>query len=118
LVEQGVVGIIDLLVVVKDPDGEVSALEIEQVDAATLAIFEPLQSDITGMATQQDIELVGEMLENDSRAAIVMFENLWAVKLKDAILRGGGRLLMHERIPDEVVMEVIEEMAELEEGSN
>lgn len=118
LVEQGIVRIIDLLVVVKDPNGEVSALEIEQIDAATLAVFEPLQDGITGMATTQDIELVGQMLENDSRAAIVMFENLWAVRLKDAILRGGGRLLMHERIPDEVVLEVVEEMAALDEGSN
>ena len=118
LVEQGIVRIIDLLVVVKDPNGEVSALEIEQIDAATLAVFEPLQDGITGMATQQDIELVGQMLENDSRAAIIMFENLWAVRLKDAILRGGGRLLMHERIPDEVVLEVVEEMAALDEGSN
>ena len=118
LVEQGIVRIIDLVVVVKDPNGEVSALEVEQIDASTLAIFEPLQDGITGMATEQDIELVGQMLENDSRAAIVMFENLWAVRLKDAILRGGGRLLMHERIPDEVVLEVVEEMAALDEGSN
>ena len=118
LVEQGIVRIIDLVVVVKDPNGEVSALEVEQIDAATLAVFEPLQDGITGMATQQDIELVGQMLENDSRAAIVMFENLWAVRLKDAILRGGGRLLMHERIPDEVVLELVEEMAALDEGSN
>ena len=118
LVEQGIVRIIDLVVVVKDPNGEVSALEVEQIGASTLAIFEPLQDGITGMATQQDIELVGQMLENDSRAAIVMFENLWAVRLKDAILRGGGRLLMHERIPDEVVLEVVEEMAALDEGSN
>jgi len=118
LVEQGIVRIIDLLVVVKDSNGEVSALEIEQIDAATLAVFEPLKDGFTGMATQQDIELVGQMLENDSRAAIVMFENLWAVKLKEAILRGGGRLLMHERIPDEVVLELVEEMAALDEGSN
>ena len=118
LVEQDIVRIIDLLVVVKDSNGEVSALEIEQIDATTLAVFEPLQDGITGMATEQDIELVGQMLENDSRAAIVMFENLWAVRLKDAILRGGGRLLMHERIPDEVVLEVVEEMAALDEGSN
>ena len=118
LVEQGIVRIIDLVVVVKDPNGEVSALEVEQIGASTLAVFEPLQDGITGMATQQDIELVGQMLENDSRAAIVMFENLWAVKLKEAILRGGGRLLMHERIPDEVVLELVEEMEALDEGSN
>ena len=118
LVEQGIVRIIDLVVVAKNPNGEVSALEVEQIDVSTLAVFEPLQSEITGMATAQDIELVGQMLENDSRAAILMFENLWAVKLKEAILNEGGRLLMHERIPDEVVLEVVEEMAALDEGTN
>ena len=70
------------------------------------------------MATTHDIEMVGQMLENDSRAAILLFENLWAVKLKEAILREGGQLLMQERIPHEVVMELVEEMAELDEGSN
>ena len=118
LVEQGIVRIIDLVVVAKDANGEVSALEIEQIDASTSAAFEPFHNEFTGMATTHDIEMVGQMLENDSRAAIVMFENLWAVKLKEAILRGGGRLLMHERIPDEVVLEVVEEMAALDEGSN
>ena len=118
LVDKGIVRIIDLVVVVKNPDGEVSALEIEQIGDSTLAIFEPLQNEITGMATMEDIELVGQALENDSRAAIIMFENLWAVKLKEAILNEGGRLLMHERIPDEVVLEVVEEMAALDDGSN
>ena len=118
LVEQGIVRIIDLVIVFKDSDGEVSALEIEQIDASTLTIFEPLQGEITGMVTMQDIELVGQTLENDSRAAIIMFENLWAVKLKEAILNEGGRLLMHERIPHEDVLELVEEMAALDEGSN
>lgn len=118
LVEQGVVRIIDLLVVVKDADGKVDALEVEQIDASTLALFEPLQDEFTGMATTHDVELVGQMLENDSRAAILMFENLWAVKLKEAILSEGGQLLMQERIPHEVVLEAVEEMAALDEGSN
>jgi hypothetical protein len=69
------------------------------------------------MATTHDVELVGQMLENDSRAAILMFENLWAVKLKEAIIREGGQLLMQERIPHEVVLEAVEEMIALDEGS-
>ncbi|MCO5204559.1 MAG: DUF6325 family protein [Anaerolineae bacterium] len=111
LVEHDLIRIIDLVVVAKDENGVVTAVEVEQLDEDTLAIFEPLGSFVNGMVAIQDIELIGEMLENDSRAGLMLFENLWAVKFKEAVLREGGQLLMQERIPHEVVAEALVELA-------
>jgi len=62
LVEHKLIRIIDLVVVAKDADGVVSALEAEQLDEETLALFEPLDDFVNGMVTIQDVELIGDML--------------------------------------------------------
>jgi hypothetical protein len=53
------------------------------------------------------------MQENTS-AAILLVENLWAVKFAEAVLRANGRLLLHDRIPFEVVNEALELFAQAE----
>jgi hypothetical protein len=37
-----------------------------------------------------------------------MVENLWAIKFGEAVLKANGRMVRHERIPFEVVNEVME----------
>ena len=56
-------------------------------------------------------------MENGTNAALLLFENLWAVKFKDAVLRANGRLLAHERIPREVVNEALEIFAQAESAA-
>lgn len=117
LVEQEILRVIDLVIVLKDEDGEVMVREMQQVGDHLLSIFDPLEVEVTGMITAGDIEMVGEQLTNNSTAAILLFENLWAIKFKDAVLEADGRLLMQERIPHEVVLEALVEMAKFEEGA-
>ncbi|MCA9870950.1 MAG: DUF1269 domain-containing protein [Caldilineae bacterium] len=111
LVDSGVVRIIDAVVVIKDEEGEVTALEVEDLDAATAAMLAPLANDLTGMVSFEDIAMIAEELENDSRVAMILFENLWSVKLREAALRSGGQLLMHVRLPDEAVQQAWEDMS-------
>jgi hypothetical protein len=110
LVEQQIVRIIDLVIIVKDADGNVAVREMQQLDPDALAVFDPLGVHITGMITSQDIEMIGEALANNSTAGIMLFENLWAVKFKDAVLEADGRVVMQTRIPHEVVAEALAEM--------
>jgi hypothetical protein len=53
-------------------------------------------------------------MENGTNAAILLFENLWAVKFGEAVRRANGRLLAHERIPFEVVNEALQAFAKAE----
>jgi hypothetical protein len=115
LVEQGIIRVIDLVIIQKDEEGEVRDLELQQLAPDTIAIFDPLNAQISGMVTTTDIEMVGQALENNSTAAVMLFENLWAIKFKEAVLNADGRLVMQERIPHEVVLEALSDMAQLAE---
>jgi hypothetical protein len=61
--------------------------------------------------------MVGEALANNTSAGILLFENLWAVKFKEALIEADGRLLMQERIPHEVVLEALVDMANFDESA-
>jgi flagellar motor switch protein FliM len=111
LVNDGVVRVIDIIVVKKDADGNVTHQEMQEVDKSVLAVFDPLKAEINGMIQVEDIEMIGEKLENNCTAALLMFENLWAVNFVKAVENANGRSVMHVRIPHEVVVETMEKIA-------
>jgi len=114
LVENKVVRVIDLVVIQKDQDGMHEALEVQQLKPEVIAIFDPLMVEISGIIQVEDIDAIAEQMENDTTAALLLFENLWAVKFKEAVLRANGRLIAQERIPYQVVDEAMEIFARAE----
>jgi hypothetical protein len=108
LVEKKIVRVIDLVVVQKDANGKHAALELQQLAPEVIAIFDPLMAEISGIIQVEDVDAIAELMENDTTAALLLFENLWAIKFKEAVLRANGRLLAQERIPHEVVEEAME----------
>ena len=120
LVNNGVVRIIDMIVVKKDADGKVTHQEMQETGKKVLAVFDPLKAEISGMIQVEDIEMIGEKLEANSTAAVILFENLWAVNFVKAVENANGRSVMHVRIPHEDVVEVMDkitsEEARLEAG--
>jgi hypothetical protein len=112
LVQNKIVRVIDFVVVVKDENGQHRALELQQLDAEVIRILDPLEVEVSGMIQVEDIELIAEQLEKNTTAAILMFENLWAIKFGEAAVRANGRMVMFHRIPFEVVNEVLEIFAE------
>jgi Family of unknown function (DUF6325) len=113
LVEDKIVRVVDL-VIVKVENGKYQTLELQQMDSETIAIFDPLQIEISGMIQVEDIEMITQELEDNSTAALLMVENLWAIKFGEAVLRANGRMVMHERIPMQTVNEVMEIFAKAE----
>ncbi len=117
LVKNKVVRIIDLVMIQKYEDGHYEAAEMQQLAHDVLALFDPLEVETTGIIQVEDIANVADTMENGTNAAILMFENLWAVKFKDAVLRADGRLLGQDRIPHEVVEEALETFAKAESAT-
>jgi hypothetical protein len=111
LVENKIVRVIDFIVVIKDQDGTHRALELEQLDNEVVRIFDPIELEISGLIQVEDIGMIAGLLENNSTAAILMIENLWAVKFGEAAVRANGHMVMFERIPFEVVNETMELLA-------
>jgi len=111
LVEREIIRIIDLVLVAKDAEGKLVTLELQELDPEAIAVFDPLHANVTSMITENDIEAIAELEENNSSVAIMLYENLWAIKTKEAMLAAGGRVLLQERIPHEVVLEELAAIA-------
>ena len=114
LVQKQIVRVIDLVIILKDQDGETQVLEIEELAPDLMAIFDPLELEISGIIQVEDIEFVAEAMEDNTNAALLLFENLWAIKFGEAVSRSSGRMVMYDRIPFEVVNETLEMFAQAE----
>ena len=108
LVEAGTLRIIDLAFVMKDADGVVVTAEMGDLDSEVFKAFDALSPETMGLLNQDDLAAAGEELEPNSSAALLVWEDVWATKLRDAILNAGGELLDLERVPHEVVNAAVE----------
>jgi uncharacterized membrane protein len=103
LVEAGTIRIIDLAFVGKNEDGDVIAFELTEIDPEVQAGLENLGVEVNGLLNEDDIRSVGDTLEPNSSAALLVWENVWARQVKQTIVNAGGELLDFQRIPHEVV---------------
>ena len=108
LVDSNMIKIIDLVFVTKDAKGFMKSIELENIDSETGKFFQKLGVDVSGLISEEDIDNMAEMLTPDSSAAFLLFEHLWAVKLRDAILNADGRMIADERIPVAVIEKALE----------
>jgi hypothetical protein len=111
LMSQKIIRVIDMVIIYKDAQGAVTVKEVQQPDVEFVAIFDPTKVATQGMIKKDDIEMIGAKLENNSTAGLLLYENLWTVGFKEAVLRAEGQVLMQERIPNEVVLEVVRDLA-------
>jgi len=103
LVEKGTIRIIDLAFVAKDADGNIGAFELTDIDPDVRKGFENMGVEVNGLFNEEDLEAAGEELDPNSSAALLVWENLWAKDVAEAIRNAGGELLDFERLPHEVV---------------
>lgn len=108
LTDNGTIRIIDLLFIKKDEDGEVAWFELDAMGEAEVAAFDDVEGEIDGLLNEEDILIAAEMLEPNSSAAMMVFENVWATRLRDAIVNADGRLVDNARIPAPVVQAALE----------
>jgi hypothetical protein len=104
LVESETIRIIDLVVVSKDADGEVATLEISELDPDVQAGLERMGIEGSGLFNEEDLMAAAEELEADSTAALLVWEDVWATRLVEAIRDADGVLLDLGRIPHEIVV--------------
>jgi len=103
LVEAGTVRVIDIAFVGKDADGETVAMELSELDPDVQAGLEKAGVAASGLFNDDDLMKAAEGLEPNSSAALLVWENVWARKVAQAIRDAGGVPLAFERIPHDVV---------------
>jgi hypothetical protein len=99
---KGSVRVVDLIFVLKSPDGGITAMEIE--DAQPFAAdFESLTRDVRGLLTEEDAMTIAELLPPNTAALAAVIEHTWATQISEAVSRAGGRMLASQRIrPDSI----------------
>jgi hypothetical protein len=103
LVESNTIRIIDLAFVSKDADGAVLAFELSDLDPDVQEALSSIGAEPSGLFNEEDVTAAAEELDADSSAALLVWEDLWAGRLAQAIRDADGVLLDLERVPHEVV---------------
>ena len=106
LVERGIVRVIDVLILVKDADGSIEAMELS--DVAELGELAALEAELAELLAEEDIEHLAAAMDPGSTAGVIIWENLWAAPFASAARRSGGQLIATGRIPIQAIIASIE----------
>jgi Family of unknown function (DUF6325) len=117
LVERGTVRVLDLLIMKKDEDGNLEAFELADLDDSELSCLRSSETELAMLLSEDDVQAVDAAVETGTTAAVLVWENRWAVPFASAVRRAGGQLLAGGRIPVEALLAEIDEAEQLaEEG--
>jgi hypothetical protein len=109
LVDTGLIRVIDLLFVLKDGAGDVLVYEQNGWGDEVAAVLEPVVQADDELLSQDDAESIGVLLEPNSSAAMLLFENAWAANFAQALRNANGEVIVNSRIPREVIETVVAE---------
>jgi Family of unknown function (DUF6325) len=109
LVDNGTIAVLDFLLVAKDMDGSIAAVEADE--ESEFASFAIIDGEIGTLISEADIDYVGSGLMPGTCALVLVCEDRWASPLADLLRDSGGLLYEGARVPTDVVDAA---MAELE----
>ena len=112
LVESGIIRLIDVLILTKDENGDIEAVELE--DLEDLGELERLEADLAELLAEEDVVNLAAAMEPGSVAGVLVYENIWAAPFAAAARRAGGQLIADGRIPIQAIIASLEADAELE----
>jgi hypothetical protein len=105
LEKQGIIRVIDMVLVTKDANGKLFITEASDLKGDAGRAFEQIARNTREWFYEGDIETIASNIPNNSSAGILLFENVWAIKLKEALMNSGAELIDMGRISPEVIAE-------------
>jgi hypothetical protein len=113
LVRRGIIHVYDIMLVGKDADGAVYSVDLaESADQA--GGFAELDGARSGILANDDLREVAGAMQPGTLAALIVYENTWAIPFVAAAIESGGTLIAGGRIPAQDVMEVLDALESLE----
>lgn len=98
LVDKGIVRILDVALIHTDDNGTYEVIRPEDLMAAGGDAFSFLQGVVSGLLDASDLDQVAAVMDPDSTAVVLVYENAWAAPLGNAIRRAGGQLIANGRV--------------------
>ncbi len=106
LVNSGTIRLIDVLILTKNEDGTVDAMELSDIEE--LGELEALEAQLAELLAEEDVEHLAASMDPGSTAGVLIWENLWAAPFAAAARRSGGQLIATGRIPIQAIIASIE----------
>ena len=110
--DAGIIRIMDILILVKDADGTVDAMELS--DLPDLGELQRIEAQLAQTLAEEDVEHLAAAMDPGSVAGVLIYENLWAAPFGAAMRRAGGQLIANGRIPAQALIAAVEADAALE----
>jgi hypothetical protein len=110
LINRRVVWVYDLMIIRKDADGSTAGVEMTEDVSQGLEGFASLASLRSGLLGDDEIAEAASAMEPGTVAALIVYENLWAIPFIAAALEAGGDVIASARIPAEDVMAALDAM--------
>lgn len=110
-VDSGVIRLLDLLLIVKHKDSSVEMAEArDQEDDIKGAAAMLGYKDDQPLLTEEDVQKIGAMMDNDTSAGVMVIEHLWAKGLKKALLNKNAILIGEGRLHPEKVNAAMDDL--------
>ncbi len=106
LVDSGTIRVIDILVLTKNEDGTVEAMELSEVE--DLGPLQAVEAQLAELLAEEDIANLAAAMDPGTTAGVLIWENLWAAPFASAARRSGGQLIATGRIPIQAIIASIE----------
>ncbi|NTU83861.1 MAG: hypothetical protein HGA45_31555 [Chloroflexales bacterium] len=110
-VAAGTIRVLDIMVLMKDQDGQRLAFDIKDLQPSQAAALGFNASESHGLFNREDADTLYEGMVPDSAVAALAIEHTWAVSLVNAIAGTGAEVAMNVRVPAPVVDEAFASIA-------
>ena len=104
--DAGIIRIMDILILVKETDGSVDAMELS--DVAELGELARIETQLVTTLASEDVAHLAVAMNPGSVAGVLVYENLWAAPFGSAMRRAGGQLVANGRIPIQALIAAVE----------
>ena len=106
LVDSGTIRVIDILILTKNEDGSIDAMELSDIEE--LGPLQAVEAELAELLAADDVEHLAAAMEPGSTAGVLIWENLWAAPFASAVRHSGGQLIANGRIPIQAIIASIE----------
>jgi Family of unknown function (DUF6325) len=106
LVDAGTIRVVDVLILTKNEDGTVEAMELSEIEQ--LGPLQAVEAQLAEFLAAEDVENLAAAMDPGTTAGVLIWENLWAAPFASAARRSGGQLIANGRIPIQAIIASIE----------
>ena len=108
LVDRGVIRVLDIVILQKDDQGALEVAELSDLDESEIGSIRAYETELAMLLSEDDVLAVAEAIEPGTTAAVLVWENKWAVPFATAVRHSGGQLVASGRIPIQAIAAAIE----------